>query len=308
MSFDMGAGAEPEEKTVVAESVPIPRPTEGTATRALLFVLAGPAIGNSYTVGPHAAVLGRGEGSEVLIQDSSISRQHARISRAENGFLIDDLGSANATFVDGVKVQGSAALREASRIQLGPNTVIKFTMLDALEADVQQRLHDAIHSDMLTGTGNRRYLEIRLRDEFAHAMRHRRPLCLLMMDIDHFKNVNDSHGHPAGDQVLRQLAAGLLAQVRAEDVVVRYGGEEFLILARDLPPAQGIEFAERLRDHVQRTPVALPGGGKLSITVSVGVAGLQHDRDSDSAAVIARADRALYEAKRRGRNRVELAD
>jgi diguanylate cyclase (GGDEF)-like protein len=198
-------------------------------------------------------------------------------------------------------------LREADRIQLGLLTVMKFSLLDPLEAAVQERLHEAIHTDVLTGAHNRRYLEGRLLDEFASATRHRRALCLLMLDIDNFKQVNDTYGHPVGDLVLRELARELRKQVRAEDVVVRYGGEEFLIVARELTPEQGLEFGERLRSRIHAQPVALPGGAQLSMTISVGLASLQPGLDKDPAAMIARADAALYQAKQRGRNRVECA-
>jgi diguanylate cyclase (GGDEF)-like protein len=286
--------------------VPIPRVREESANRALLLVLSGPAVGNTYTIGPNCAVLGRGDGNEVLIPDPGISRQHARIALTDSGFTISDLGSSNGTFLDGVRLEAPAPLRDANRVQLGPQTVLKFTLLDPLEAVVQERLQAAIHSDMLTGAGNRRYLELRLRDEFAYAVRHQRPLCLLMLDIDHFKGVNDAHGHQTGDNVLRALAAELLAQVRTEDVVVRYGGEEFLVLARDLAPEQGLELGKRLRAHVQQRSVPLPDGQQLAITISVGVANLQPGHDHDPAAIIARADAALYRAKQLGRNRVEM--
>lgn len=294
-----------EEETVVATSVEITGAIAGLRNHALLLVLSGPALGQTYTIGPHSAVFGRGEGNEVAIPDSGISRHHARFALTENGFTISDLGSANGTFVNGARIAAPTLLREADRIQLGPHTAMRITLLDPLEVDVQQRLHDAIHTDVLTGVRNRRYLETRLQDEFAHASRHQRPLCLLMLDIDHFKHINDTHGHPVGDIVLRALAADLMREVRAEDVVVRYGGEEFLIVSRELTEEQGREFGERLRAHVEATPVALPGGTQIPMTISVGIASLRKGLDSDPAALIARADAALYKAKQGGRNRVE---
>lgn len=294
-----------EEKTVVATAVDIATVLAGARDHALLLVLSGPAIGQTYTIGPQAAVFGRGEGNEVQIPDPGISRHHVRFALTEQGFTISDLASANGTFVNGARIVASTQLREADRIQLGPNTLMKITLLDPLEARVQQHLHDAIHTDVLTGVRNRRYLETRLLDEFAHAARHRRPLCLLMLDIDHFKQINDTHGHPVGDLVLRALAAEFMRQVRAEDVLVRYGGEEFMIVARELTSKQGRKFGERLRARVAATPVALPGGAQISMTVSVGLATLRPGQDADPAALIARADAALYRAKQGGRNRVE---
>jgi diguanylate cyclase (GGDEF)-like protein len=294
-----------EEETVVGAPVPIPKVHDETASRALLLVLSGPAMGCTYTIGPHSAKIGRGEGSEVLIPDPVISRQHARIARSDDGFVIRDLGSSNGTFVDAVRIEAPVPLRDGSRIQLGPLTIIKFSLLDSLEAEVHQRLHEAIHCDVLTGVRNRRYLETRLLEEFVHAVRHQRPLSLMMVDIDHFKSMNDTHGHQSGDVVLRTLAAELVEQARAEDVVVRYGGEEFLILARELASEQALQFAERLRGHVQSKPVLLPDGQQVAITVSIGVAALRPGLDREPAAIIGRADAAMYRAKLRGRNCVD---
>jgi diguanylate cyclase (GGDEF)-like protein len=293
-----------EDETVVAPSISIASLPKEATNRALLLALSGPAVGQTYTIGPQSAVLGRGGGNEALIPDPEISRQHARIVLTDGGFMISDLGSVNGTFVNGVRIEAPTSLHEADRVQLGPLTVMKFSQLDSLEAAVQQRLHDAIHLDVLTGVHNRRYLETRLLDEFAYAKRHKRSLCILMLDIDNFKQINDARGHPAGDMVLRELAAHLMSEVRAEDVVVRYGGEEFLIVARELAPEQGLEFGERLRSSVHAKPVVLPGGVLLPITISVGVANLRLGSDNDAAAIIARADAALYRAKQGGRNRV----
>lgn len=294
-----------DDETLVGISAGFADMVEGALDRALLLVLSGPAVGQTCTIGPQAAVLGRGDGNEALIPDPEISRQHARIVLTEDGFVISDLGSVNGTFVNGARIQAPTPLRDADRIRLGPLTMVKFSLLDPIEAAVQRRLHDAIHTDVLTGVHNRRYLSTRLRDEFAASIRHRRELCLLLLDIDNFKQINDAQGHPVGDIVLRALASELMELVRAEDVVVRYGGEEFLIVARELTPEQGQEFGERLRSGVQAKPVVLPGGAQVPITISVGLANLRVGRDNDPEAMIARADAALYQAKRRGRNRVE---
>ena len=294
-----------EEQTVVGTPVPIPRLHDPTASQALLLVLAGPALGCSYTIGPDSAMIGRAEGNEVVIPDSEISRRHAQIVWIDGSFVIRDQGSSNGTFVDGLRIQAPVALQEGSRVQLGPLTVVKFSPLDSLEAAVQQRIHEAIHCDVLTGVRNRRYLDTRLAEEFAYAVRHRGPLSLMMVDIDYFKGVNDAHGHQSGDVVLRTLAAELLAQVRAEDVVVRYGGEEFLVLARGLASDQGVHFGERLRAHVESRAVPLPDGKRIAMTISIGVATLRHESDKNPSTLIARADAAMYQAKLRGRNRVE---
>jgi len=298
---------DPGERTMVSMPVATPRAADVAGTRALLVVLSGPAIGHTYSIGPEPVMLGRGEGSEVLIPDPGISRQHARIELRGDRFFVVDLGSTNGTLVDGARIKDAEPLRDGNRIQLGSRSIIKFSMMDSLEAAVQQRLNEAIHADGLTGARNRRYLETRLRDEFAFAGRHNRPLCLLMLDIDHFKSVNDRYGHPVGDLALKALAETLLKQVRQEDVVVRYGGEEFLILARGINHQQGRQFGERIRACVQALQIPYGDGQILQLTVSIGVASMRQGVDSDPAQIVGRADAALYQAKQGGRNRVEGA-
>ncbi len=161
--------------------------------------------------------------------------------------------------------------------------------------------------DHLTSLYNRRFFERRLAEEFAHARRHGLPLALLVLDVDHFKRINDTHGHAAGDAVLRDLAARLLGAVRAYDVVARYGGEEFAVIAPSTRRADALRLAERLREVVAAQPLALRDDtgaeSRIGYTTSVGVAELDASM-GDAAALFAAADAALYRAKRDGRNRV----
>jgi diguanylate cyclase (GGDEF)-like protein len=160
-------------------------------------------------------------------------------------------------------------------------------------------------TDALTGLRNRRFLEEVLRVEVLRAMRYRTPLAVLMIDVDHFKRVNDAHGHPVGDDVLRQTGHTLAGVMRGTDVAGRWGGEEFLavLLHEDLDGA-GI-LAERLRTRVEALACRGANGRGFSVTVSVGVAAFEHGETAES--LVQRADAALYEAKGAGRNRVAHA-
>jgi len=171
------------------------------------------------------------------------------------------------------------------------------------------RLRRSGFTDVLTGWHNRRYLQARIKEELARAHRDRSNLVCLMLDIDHFKRINDNWGHAAGDLVLRELAQRIDSQVRVSDVAARYGGEEFVILLPHTDSAAGLRLAERIRGAVSATPVALPGGASVTVTVSIGIADLLPERaDTDfkslGDALIARADVALYSAKAAGRDRV----
>ena len=166
-------------------------------------------------------------------------------------------------------------------------------------------LDNAAH-DALTGLFNRRYFERRLKEECAHARRHRRPFAIVMLDLDHFKLVNDTYGHEDGDRVLRHVAEVAQAQLREDDVPCRYGGEEFVLLLRGTTGMAARVVANRLRMNLAAKPIAL--GAKSEprhVTFSAGVAAADERNAYNAESVMARADAALYRAKRAGRNRVE---
>ncbi len=163
--------------------------------------------------------------------------------------------------------------------------------------------------DVLTGWHNRRYLSVRLIEELARARRDGTRLVCLMLDIDHFKRVNDNWGHAAGDDVLREIAQRVEGQVRASDVAARYGGEEFVVLLPNTDVASALLLAERIRTAISELPVNLPNEEAITITASIGIAEVQPAPEADDLktvgdSLIARADVALYAAKSAGRNRV----
>ena len=171
------------------------------------------------------------------------------------------------------------------------------------------RLRRSGFTDVLTGWHNRRYLQARMKEELARACRDGRNLVCMMLDIDHFKRVNDTWGHAAGDSVLRELAQRIDAEVRASDVAARLGGEEFVILLPSTRSVDGKRLAERIRNAVGAAPFELPGGEQIAVTVSIGIAEFapaagDSDLRSLGEALIARADAALYDAKAAGRDRV----
>lgn len=180
----------------------------------------------------------------------------------------------------------------------------------ALENVVNRaRLLRSGFTDVLTGWNNRRYLQVRLVEELARARRDASGLVCLMLDIDHFKKVNDSYGHAAGDAVLRELAQRIESQVRVSDVAARYGGEEFVVLLPGTEIESGTLLAERIRKAVSANPIEIGGGNSITITVSIGIASIAPIRDGDdlkttSESLLARADVALYSAKSSGRDRV----
>jgi len=164
-------------------------------------------------------------------------------------------------------------------------------------------------TDVLTGWHNRRYLTVRIGEELARARRDRTHLVCLMLDVDHFKQVNDTWGHAAGDVVLQELAQRIESQVRASDVAARYGGEEFVVLLPGTDVAAASKLAERIRSEIAASPIGLPCGEEVTITASIGIAEVgpgPDDKDLKTLgdSLIARADVALYAAKSAGRDRI----
>jgi diguanylate cyclase (GGDEF)-like protein len=254
----------------------------------------------------HQTVIGRDPEVGFAIEDERLSRRHACIVRAGACYFIEDLGSTNGTFVDGKRVRKRRALEDGCRIFLGSSTVLHFRMHDKVELDALREVHALTLRYALTGTFNRRHLHDRLSSEAAYARRHGTPLSLILLDIDHFKQINDAYGHTAGDAALQQLAQSLLALTRKEDVLARYGGEEFALVARGIHRDEALALAERVRHSVEQQRLTTEQG-TLSFTVSIGVAHSETGEDADGQALLGAADRALYAAKDAGRNSVSIA-
>jgi len=269
-----------------------------------LIVLAGPNLGEMFPIDAAECFIGRSEQATIRLRDDSISRKHVRIVVEGSEVRVEDLGSANGTIVNGEPIK-SASLRDGDKIQLGATTILKFSYHDKLEESFQRQMYDAALRDPLTKAFNKKQLLDRLNSELAFARRHQTPLALVMIDIDHFKRVNDTWGHLAGDHVLSTLAATVQATLRAEDIFARYGGEEFAIVCRSTTASDTAIVAERIRATVQGTTFAYEGR-TIPVTVSLGVAGYPAIAASASDDLVRAADEALYEAKRSGRNRVIL--
>ncbi|MBX3246402.1 MAG: GGDEF domain-containing protein [Myxococcales bacterium] len=250
------------------------------------------------------SVIGRDPDVELRLDDAALSRRHARIFRLAGVWRVEDLGSINGTFVDGQRITGSRILEDGARLQIGRGCIFRVSLQDSLEHEASRRLYESTVTDPLTGLHNRRHLDARLEEEVAFARRHGTPLSVLLLDVDHFKRVNDDHGHQAGDAVLRVLGALLTKLLRTEDLVARYGGEEIAIAARGTDAVNALILADRIRRRVEA--MSMPWeGATLRVTVSVGVA--TWSGEMDVAALLGAADGALYRAKDEGRNRCCVA-
>jgi diguanylate cyclase (GGDEF)-like protein len=218
--------------------------------------------------------------------------------------VLEDLGSTNGTFVGGLRID-RVELRSGDRIHIGPKVSVSFAILDSQAELMTHQLYESAMRDTLTRAHNRRYLIERMESEIAYARRHATRLSLIMFDIDHFKRVNDAHGHLAGDEVLREVAALVSRLIRTEDVFARYGGEEFVVLARGIEHGNAARFAERIRTAVERLEIA-GEDTVLRVTISAGVASLDElpEGSRESEVLFRVTDERLYKAKSAGRNRV----
>jgi len=257
--------------------------------------------------------LGRALDADVRINDSQASRLHARIqtenneATGETRYRLVDLNSTNGTLLNGKRIE-DAFLEDGDKFLIGDH-LIRFEMLDEIDREFQQQIHRLLVHDDLTGLLTSKSFFSELRREAARAEAESKPFCVLMMDLDHFKDVNDNYGHLAGSETLEEVGVVIKNSLRAGDVGARFGGEEFAAFLLDADYAQGMVAAERVRSAIESHdfPATRRGSSEEPrthrMTISVGVASFPNDA-SDPIQLVEKADSALYRAKRNGRNRV----
>jgi two-component system, cell cycle response regulator len=274
--------------------------------RHLLVRVHGSQLGQVIALRGQPVRIGRQQDCDVWLDDGGISRRHAQVVPALGGYTVEDLGSANGTFVQGQRVERQQ-LRDGDLIQFGPTVVFRYSVTDEEHEGLLKQLYAASVTDSLTGAYNREHLESRLQAELSYARRHKSEVSLVMFDIDHFKAVNDTYGHPAGDAVLIAVSSAVARALRNEDVFARYGGEEFAIILRNIDRESARRVGERIRLCVASLKVR-HAEHVLGVTISVGCAAMTELPDPSTDGLIALADRRLYAAKHGGRNRVVAAD
>lgn len=272
--------------------------------RGTLVRMDGASAGEAIVVPREGSRVGRSRDAELQIDDDSVSRLHALIHHVPGtGFVVEDLGSRNGTTINGGRINGRRELSDGDVIQFGPRASLRFSLVDERQAEFLKHLYVSSTCDMLTGAFNRRHFDERFRVELSYATRHATELGLVIFDLDHFKQVNDTHGHLAGDAVLKHVAAIVTARLRVEDVFARYGGEEFVVLLRGVDLAGTARAAERLRGAIAGAR-PIHDGRMIPATISAGVTVLSEHAEATAEALLAKADRRLYAAKNAGRNRV----
>lgn len=286
-------------------SVELSNPLESILNRKkghYLVVVQGLHPGKYYQLEKRVIGIGRKEDNDIILADHRVSGHHCRLSFAANMAVAEDLGSTNGTFVDEERVEGKAVLHIGSTLLIG-RTLMRLQYRSEEELRRDEQLYVAATTDQLTGVPNRFTFLARAVEELSYARRNRTPVSTILIDADFFKNINDTHGHLAGDEVLKLLGQILAQEKRHEDLLARYGGEEFIMLLRNTALPQAVAFAERLRVRIQETEVHFEEA-EIRVTISAGVHCQVIEEETQLEDLIHKADGALYKAKETGRNRV----
>lgn len=279
--------------------------------RPALVFLTGDLLAVPIPLERDEVVLGRALEADVRINDPKVSRQHAHIQTirapetGETSYVLTDLNAKNGTFLNGQKIT-SEVLQDGDKIAIGEH-ILRFELLDEIDREYQYQIRRLLSHDDLTGLLSSRSFFSELRRESSRAAAEKRPFCVLMMDVDHFKQVNDTYGHLTGSKTLEEIGHSITKILRSGDVAARFGGEEFAAFLLDAELAQGIVAAERIRQAIEEREFSVIRQGRAvevhRVTISIGVAAFPND-SSDPIELVEMADSALYRAKREGRNRV----
>ena len=275
---------------------------ESGEKRPCLVMIRGDFIGQVYEINEDVTMIGRSDEVNLVVSDTSISRKHAMIVQRADGFFLSDLGSTNGSFVNKEQVVEPLPLTEGDKVAIG-HVVFKFTYQDDDDTEYHLMLRNMAVKDGLTRVYNKRYFNEVLGKECEYNRRNQVGLCLILFDIDHFKQINDTWGHPAGDYILKNLAQLIEKEARGYDVFARYGGEEFAFLLRGATLTAAEQLAERVRQEVE-DHIFMYDDLELKITISLGVTYWSGENPMEDTELIEAADRRLYEAKSGGRNQI----
>jgi diguanylate cyclase (GGDEF)-like protein len=272
--------------------------------RGCLVVIYAPVqseLGRCYALDKDVTTIGRGRDNDIVLPSDCVSRRHSRLERRSDHLFIVDLTSTNGTFVnDAPRVSKEQALARGDQLRIG-DTIFKYLSGSDIELQYHEILFRMSVTDGLTNLSNRKQLDAMLGEEIPRARRHGRELSVLMLDIDHFKGINDGFGHLAGDSVLRGLASILQKRLRPNDRLGRYGGEEFCAILPETSLRSAAKIGEELRALVEAYAF-VADDKQIRVTISIGAGCLQEGMDM--AALYRCADEMLYKAKRTGRNKV----
>ena len=276
-------------------------PKQQDQQKFYLIIVDGDNVGKIYPLDKKTITIGRSDEFDIQLADSSCSREQAIIEFNDNNKpVLKDLDSTNGTYVNGAKIT-KINIEDGDKILLGFSSVFMFAVQDSLEAKFQMNLYESSIKDSLTGAFNQKYFLDTLSKAFSYSIRHNTSLGLLMLDIDFFKKVNDTYGHIFGDIVLKEVAKKIENNLRNEDILCRYGGDEFAVIVRDFKSGFVKIAAERIRLFFDGRSVNCKDH-KIKISVSIGMATTDNKNIATPEGFIELADANLYKAKQSGGN------
>ncbi|MBA2379235.1 MAG: diguanylate cyclase, partial [Blastocatellia bacterium] len=285
-----------------------PEPAREERRPALVF-LRGEQLAAPIPLERDEVTLGRALEADVRINDPNVSPLHAKITKADNDgdevYTLTDFGSRTGTFLNGERV-ANAVLASGDKLSIGQN-ILRFELVDEIDREYQRQIHRLISHDDLTGLLSSRSFFFELRREAARAAAEDRSFCVMMLDVDHFKVVNDTYGHLTGSKTLEEIGGCIINILRSGDAASRFGGEEFAAFLLDADIAQALVAAERIRAAIESHGFSIVRHGRPvethHVTISIGIATFPED-SREPIELVEKADSALYRAKREGRNRV----
>jgi two-component system cell cycle response regulator len=277
-----------EEETKILVATPKTPPAPTSASACLVHIYPPSTVmGSRYSLDGKPLVLGRDNECDIQIDDESVSRRHVCLQSGPDGYTVLDLKSTNGTYVNDSQVK-LASLKDGDYLRVG-NAIYRFLGGGNVEAAYHEEIYRLTIIDALTEIHNRRYLLEFLGRALSCALRYRRPLSVLMFDIDGFKGLNDQFGHLVGDCTLRQLASLVRNAIRKEDLLARFGGDEFVIVLPETPKEGALTLAEKLRELVTSTPFSFESLA-YSVTISVGVTSINGEEWLTTSELIDHAD------------------
>lgn len=294
---------EGDKTTVIVSMNELDGPDSEDKKVPVLRVAKGTETGRHYILSSQQSFdIGRSNECDITTPDTSCSRKHAEIFLATNGDIyLKDLKSTNGTAINGVRITEPTELKIDDLIQVGDNTEFVFESMRLSEAQAQVEIYDKATRDSLTGIYNRQFFEDTIQRIISQRNEDHSGLGLVIFDIDHFKKVNDTYGHPAGDAVIKEVGRRIPKVVRGDDIFSRIGGEEFALILRTSDPSLVAKMAERVRKSVESQFFEIEDRA-LEITVSVGSCFVIGETAVAFNTLYECADKALYEAKENGRN------
>jgi two-component system cell cycle response regulator len=298
-----------DDKTIIAENPNLTILQSPKRKNACLVQYSGAKLGKRYPLTDVSSVVGRSPTVQIIVNEASVSRQHARFVTQADSVLVEDLGSSNGTFVNDARTDGLVKLADGDIVRLG-TVLLKFFAHDNVDSVMHDKIYRMATIDAGTQIFNKQYLMDALESELKFAKTYNRELAIIYYDLDHFKPVNDTYGHNAGDFILKESAALVKAAVRKEDILGRFGGEEFVIILPNTDGRTATELAERIRQKHEQYVFAIEydkNGVKTRAnhrqTISMGVSQLASPMATVTEFLEA-ADQKLYTSKQSGRNKV----